>query len=482
MIFNGEKHSFPSKDDFFAFYYFLSYIKRKIEFNKEKNPSIKEEVKLRNHSVKNKIIKNNNFLLNHNILCLSICGKTCKMENHKFRRIPTPIEGLNCDQIDDFLFASQRLTNRTINQFNLIKRMKELNIGLIVNCELKGEHPFCGDPYYDGLDASGFAYSIPLLEKSGIDVLLCGWNDLTIPDTFNHVIKIVKKIYYYINKLNKKVLVHCHAGFGRTAIVLACYYIFSKTVKAEKARKLIRKGGRKRCLGSQLQFNYCREFEKYLEISRANFYDNKKDLTILKINEKFLKVSEYKLKYFGDDNFIEYVPIFLLYIFDRIIQIINNNKIDEDSINNLYNYNINKEEEVKAQNIINEINKYNFEEINICENIKILGYLLFKWLNNSVKYVIDKKVILNINETNYSSEYENMKDSDKSIFKCIGKFLGFFNQNESLKNSEKLKEFFNQLFSSLIGTSKENENSQEKKKTVEKLNNYFQFIIKKNHY
>ena len=384
MLFRGEKPCFPSKDDFFAFYHFLSYINRKIELNKAKNPSKKEEVKLRNHSVKNKIIKNNSFPLSNEILCLSICGKKCKMENHKFRRIPTPIEGLNCDQIDEFLYASQRLTNKTINQFNLLQKLKELNIGLIVNCETKGEHPFCGDPYYDGLDESGFAYSISLLEKNGIDVLLCGWNDLTIPESFNHIIKIVKKMYYYINKLNKKIIVHCHAGFGRTAIVLACYYIFSKKISAEKARKMIRKGGRKRCLGSPIQFNYCREFAKYLEIIRANFYENKKDLAILKINEKMLNIGEYKLEYFGDNNFIENVPIFLLHIFDRIIQIINKKGLVEDSINNLYNHNINQEEEIQSENIINEVNNYNFEEINKCDNLKILGYLLFKWLNNSV--------------------------------------------------------------------------------------------------
>ena len=67
-----------------------------------------------------------------------------------------------------------------------------------------------------------------------------------------------------------------------------------------------------------------------------------------------------------------------------------------------------------------------------------------------------------------------MRDSEKSLFNCISKFLGFFTQNESNKNSKKIKEFFNQLFSSLIGYSKENE------KYFEKLNNFFQYIINKN--
>ena len=73
----------------------------------------------------------------------------------------------------------------------------------------------------------GFSYSNIELEKNGIHVLYCGWIDFT-PNSFNHMIKIVKEMYYYIHTLNKKVIVHCHAGMGRTGITLACYKIFEK--------------------------------------------------------------------------------------------------------------------------------------------------------------------------------------------------------------------------------------------------------------
>ena len=175
MSLKEDQYTFPSRDDFFAYYYYISHINRKIELYKKKNPSTNdtnEEIKLRNRSTKNKKISNNNFPLDHILLCQSLCKKNCRLENYKYRKIPTPIEGLNCDQIDDYLFASQRLTNRVINEFNLINKLKELNIGLIVNCEQKGEHPLCGDTYKDKLDICGFAYSISLLGKNGINVLL----------------------------------------------------------------------------------------------------------------------------------------------------------------------------------------------------------------------------------------------------------------------------------------------------------------------
>jgi hypothetical protein len=174
MYLKNDKYKFTIKDDSFSYYYYKSHIKRKIESFKEKNPSPKKEIKLRNNSTKNKKIINDNFSLQHILLCLSICNKICKYEKFQYRKIPTPIEGLNCDKIDDFLFASQRLSNKVINKYNLLNKLKELNVGLIVNTEKKGEHPACGDSYYDGLDISGFSYSISLLEKNGINVLLCG--------------------------------------------------------------------------------------------------------------------------------------------------------------------------------------------------------------------------------------------------------------------------------------------------------------------
>ena len=451
MLIKNGKYTFPMKDDLNSFVYYKSKISGKIESLEEKNPSPKEEIKLRSRSAKNKQKANENFSLHDILFCLSLCVKGCKFENYKNRRFPSPIEGLNCDIIDDHLFASQRLTNRIIKKFNLIKKLKELNVGLIVNTEVKGEHPLCADSCDDGLDICGFSYSVSLLEKNGIDVLLCGWNDLGLPGSFYHVLKIVKKMYYYINTLNKKIIVHCHAGFGRTAIVLACYKIFTKKISANSARKSIRKGGRVHCLGSNIQFNYCKEFCKFLEISRENFFEkNKKTVAIFKINEKMLNVGEFKFKYFKEDKYIEHVPIFLLYIFDRIIEIKNNNKKDSSNIfNMLLNYNnISKEDEILVKKIKNEINLYNWEVIQKIDDLKILGHLLFNWMNHSINYVLNEKDIEGIDINNYNESYNNCKEPTKTITQCISQFIYLIREKNNIENNEQLflEHFFNSLF------------------------------------
>ena len=466
MLNKNGKYKFFQKDDLFSLSYRMPLIKRNREYLK----LFKEESKLRSRSTKIRIKYMKNLDLHHITLCLNVCTKNCKMENFKARKIPPSIDGLNCDQINDNLFASQRLSNQLMKKYDLINKLNDLNIGLIVNCEEEGEHPLC-TPFDDSLDPCGFAYSIDELEKNNIHVLKCGWTDFIAPDSFYHMIEIVKKMYYYIHNLNKKILVHCHAGFGRTAITLACYLIFDKKLNAENARKEIRKGARKMCLGGGVQYNYCQEFSEYLKLLRENFFEkNKKDITIFKINEKLLDVGNHKFIYFNDKKYKDNVPLFLLYIFDRIIQIKKDQNIDEITLNKLLiNKEIDEGEENNIKNMIKEINNYNWDVINKCNDLKILGRLLFKWLNNSINYVVNINEISQ-NELSNSISFESLKDNTKNIIQCIGHFISLI---KGEKNESNLN-LFNEIFiPSLLGYNQLNEyNDKDKQKNIEKLKGF----------
>ena len=476
MLSKNGKYKFYQRDEFNSNFYSKPLIKRNKEYNKIFSNL---EIRIRNRSTNNKIKPNDIFSLSHIFVCLNKCKKDCKLENYKSRKIPSSIEGLNCDKVDDYLFSSQRLTNKLIKQYNLINKLNELNVGLIVNCQEKGEHPYCGTVYNDGLDESGFAYSTKELEKNGIHVLECGWVDFIAPESFVNMIKIVKTMYYYIHTLNKKVLVHCHAGMGRTGMSLACFKIFEKKINAENARKEIRVGTRKNCLGPGKQFFYCQEFEKYLEISRENFFEkNKKDITIFKINEKTLDVGNYKFTYFNDENYSDYVPIFLLYIFDRIIQIKNEKKLEEKILNNsLSDKEIKKEEEKIIEDLIKEINNYNWEAIKKCQDIKILSKLLFKWLNNSINFVFNPKIISLIDKSNYSLSFEAFKDSTRKLLLFFKKLFYLLYDNKDENNN--LKDFLNIFIPSLLGYAEKELNDKNKQENIDKLNGMFEYLIKK---
>ena len=446
MLRKDGKYLFHQKDDFSSLLFRVALIKR----NKNYVMTFNKKIDLRCRSVENKKNRNKNNNFHHALVCQDTCSKNCNLETHKKRKLASSIIGLNCDQVNENLYASSRLTNRIIIEYNLINKFKELNIGLIVNCEEEGEHPCCGTPFNDGLDPSGYAYSTTDLEKNDIHVLKCGWVDFLAPYSFNHIIKVIKKMYYYIHSLNKKVLVHCHAGFGRTAISLCCYLIFEKKLSPEAARQEIRKGARKMCLQGQ-QFIYCQEFAQYLELSRQNFFKkDKKDIDIFKINEKVLDIGNYKFLYFNDKNFIENIPIFLIYILDRIIQIKTEKNIDEKTLNNyLIDKEKNKEEELKIEALKKEINNYNWDAINKCQDIKTLGKLLFIWLNNSIKYVINPNEVLSIDDKSYPLYIENLKTTMKNTLIFITKFILLIIGNKS-ENIDEFKDFLTIFISSLF--------------------------------
>ena len=152
------------KDDLYSFSFRIPLMKRKKEYFKTFNT----DFKLRNRSTINKTKSNENIDLRHTILCLDACTKRCTMKNYKKRKISSSIEGLNYYKINDNLYASQRLSNQLIKEYDLINKLKSLNIGLLINCEEEGEHPCCGTPYNDGLDQNGFAYSTIELENNNV--------------------------------------------------------------------------------------------------------------------------------------------------------------------------------------------------------------------------------------------------------------------------------------------------------------------------
>ena len=92
-----------------------------------------------------------------------------------------------------------------------------------------GEHPYCGDGI---IPATGFSYTPELLMNNGISYFNFYWEDLTAP-TFTKLLNTVQVMDFVIRQ-GGKVLVHCHAGQGRTAILIGAYLIYSGLAKDDK--------------------------------------------------------------------------------------------------------------------------------------------------------------------------------------------------------------------------------------------------------
>jgi hypothetical protein len=440
--------------------------KKALKYNKTIN--IRNNINV-NHLISNEPL----FSLKETFICVFCGGKNCKHENYRLHKNPA-IEGLNSDKIDDNIYASQRPANSLIKEFNLISKFKELNIGFIVNLQLPGEHPYCGP--IDKLDESGFSYSPSLFESEGIHVGLYGWKDMNIPNSLNHMLEIVKSMYYYIHYLKKKVLVHCHAGYGRTGITIACYKIFDECISAQVAKTEIRKI-RPKCIQSKEQLLYCINFQEFIRRLKGNFYlKEKRNIENYIKYQNDLNVGKYNFNHF---SYNKSVPLFLIYIFDSIIDIKNKNNLDDYSLYKCLNRSYIMQDGDELIDIIEKnINKYNWDILYSCEEPIILGELLYMWLQNSIEYVIDPKNISEINE-DFSDFGKILKTCEYQTILLIIKFLSLI-KNDSEEEEETLTEknnFIKILSNHLLGYSlDEKELKNNEIENIDKLIKLINFI------
>ena len=420
------------------------------------------------------------------LMCMFCGGKECNHENYLTHKGQVAIEGLNSDQIDENIFASQRPSNILIDKFDLITKFNEKKIGLIINVQRAGEHPYCGPN--EGLDKeSGFTYSPSKFESKGIKVKLCGWQDMGVPESLDFMLDIVKEMYHYINFENKKVLVHCHAGYGRTGIVIACYKIFSEHTTAENAIKEIR-AKRKQCIQKSSQFEYCVNFYKYISRLREMFGNKKTIETYIK-NQNDLNVDNYKFDFF---SYKKYVPLFIQYIFNAILVLKNSNELDlttiyktlngtSDIIKNLNNY---------LNPIIESINAGNFNILNTIEDIVILSELLYLWLEKSIDYVIEDKNLDNFDfskkdESDFNKIFEDnfnkLKIYEKDTILFFINFIYLLKTNKDLDDPKNLKLMCEKFCIYLLGYDINNiDQDLNKKRHIETLLDIFYYYLNNN--
>lgn len=64
---------------------------------------------------------------------------------------------------------------------------------------------------------------------------------------------------------------HCHAGYGRTGVVIACYIIYNSSKSLKEIVTEIRKK-RSECIQKKDQYAYCEKFADYIHKARI-LYD-----------------------------------------------------------------------------------------------------------------------------------------------------------------------------------------------------------------
>ncbi|CAN0099207.1 unnamed protein product, partial [Phaeothamnion confervicola] len=164
-------------------------------------------------------------------------GKACLRcsEQCALRHKEAPIRGLHCDWITPRILAMQRPSTRLLDTYGIIDAFVEHGIGLVLNLTEPGEHPYCGD----GLEeASGFPYLPESFMDRGVAFANFAWEDMTVP--LLPLLRDIVRVGAAALAGGGKVAVHCHAGYGRTGLVIASLLVHTEGMAADKAIDLVR--------------------------------------------------------------------------------------------------------------------------------------------------------------------------------------------------------------------------------------------------
>ena len=168
--------------------------------------------------------------------CSVACmGSLCKHENYKKCANPY-ISGVHSELVAGIMIGSQRLSDRLIKEFDMMQQFKDKSVKAVFNLEEPGEHPYCGDGIIPKI---GFSYTPENLMKNQVEYYNMYWKDLQTP-SHEMTVKIIQLMHKSIveggPERRNKVLVHCHAGQGRTAIIIGAYLLYAGICKtAEEA-------------------------------------------------------------------------------------------------------------------------------------------------------------------------------------------------------------------------------------------------------
>ena len=357
-------------------------------------------------------LNNSIFEMKMPYICIFCGGESCKWEDPSIRK-NSAIHGLLADLYYDCVYACQRPSTCLIKKYHLLEVFKKKRIKLIVNCQINGEHPYCGPN--KGLEEDcGFSYSPSAFISEGIEVLCKGFKDLTPPDTLDFMLDVVRKMAYVVKYKKGRILVHCHAGNGRTGIVIVCFFMFYFNKTYQEALTELRKL-RKKGVEKIPQEIYCQKFGEYIKVIKNFFPSKRQKIHVFLKNQKILDydfdksfinsiVISYYLKDFNISNIkelsnkivdINFIPKLIFECIEKIIEI----KIFTNmSLKELYlilnGMNVLKENSLKAIKIIREELKVNnWDTFKIQNDIAIINELLFIWMNECVFNCIDPQKI-----------------------------------------------------------------------------------------
>lgn len=198
--------------------------------------------------------------------CSMACGgRACKYENpSRWSDEEQAIKGLYSSWITDNLLAMARPSTEIIEKYHIIEQFRSCGLKTVINLQRPGEHASCGNPLES---ESGFTYRPEIFMEAGIYYYNFGWKDYGVA-SLTTILDMVKVMSFAVQE--GKMAIHCHAGLGRTGVLLACYLVFTSRMSADQAILFVR-AKRPNSIQTRGQLLCVREFAQFLVPLRSVF-------------------------------------------------------------------------------------------------------------------------------------------------------------------------------------------------------------------
>ncbi|XP_075985606.1 uncharacterized protein LOC142982807 [Anticarsia gemmatalis] len=213
--------------------------------------------------------------------CALFCGGArCPYERPQ---TGAAIQGLYSDWVTEDILAMARPSTAAIAARNIIQQFHSWGIRTVINLQTPGEHSSCGPP----LTKSGFTYDPTIFMANDIYYYNFAWPDYG-EASLSGLLNMAKVLSFALQE--GRVAIHCHAGLGRTGVLIACYLVYSLRVRANDAIRLVRKK-RPKSVQTSGQILCVQQFEHYL-LPQTVVFSSKETLNLTKDK----KTSEFTIK------------------------------------------------------------------------------------------------------------------------------------------------------------------------------------------
>lgn len=192
-------------------------------------------------------------------------GQACKYDNPSYwSDDQQAIRGLYSSWVTDHLLAMSRPSTEIIEKYNIIDQFRRNGIKTLINLQIPGEHASCGNP----LELqSGFSYLPEVFMENKIYFYNFGWSDYGVA-SLSTVLDMVKVMAFALQE--GKIAIHCHAGLGRTGVLIACFLAYATRMTANQAILYVR-AKRPNSIQTRGQLRCVRQFVQFLNPLRSVF-------------------------------------------------------------------------------------------------------------------------------------------------------------------------------------------------------------------